>query len=369
MNSRILGLDVARATAILLVVVNHSHQQLQAIGIYGVELFFALSGFLIGGILYRSVPNQGHWSLLGVANFWQRRWWRTLPNYYLFLIVAIFFYHTRGEWPKGGWDGILPYFLFLPNLMQPNEAFFDVSWSLCVEEGFYFLFPLVILLLNRLIPSRNRVFVLTILLFIIVAPLLRELVMSAWPAPQVRVTTLPRLDAICYGVAVVAWMQAKGISRSARFALFMIGAMMVAGVASAHWVLRPADEAKWFYRIALVAMPLGFSLCMPLLSTWAKAPVWANWIAKPITAISLWSYSLYLCHHMIILGVLPWFGEDRESLKVKLLSKIVGVALSILVSWLVFRFFETPLTRKRPPEFKGESGKAIEETERFAIRA
>ena len=53
---------------------------------------------------------------------------------------------------------------------------------------------------------------------------------------------------------------------------------------------------------------------------------------------------------MILLGVLPWFGEDRESLTEKLLSKGVGLVLVLLVSALVYRCYESPLTRRRPPE-------------------
>ncbi|RYE13802.1 MAG: hypothetical protein EOP34_08005 [Rickettsiales bacterium] len=82
---RSFGLDLARAIAIGLVLMSHfGHNALDALGFWGVELFFALSGFLIGQILWRNFSQTDNWSGKQILNFWQRRWWRTLPNYYLF---------------------------------------------------------------------------------------------------------------------------------------------------------------------------------------------------------------------------------------------------------------------------------------------
>jgi len=98
---RIIGLDSLRAIAILLVLMAHFVNKLDFLGLYGVELFFSLSGFLIGGILYRSMASEHCWSFKHVKSFWVRRWWRTLPNYYLFLLVSIPFHYfvTKGGYP------------------------------------------------------------------------------------------------------------------------------------------------------------------------------------------------------------------------------------------------------------------------------
>ena len=92
-GNRIFGLDIMRATAILMVVFSHVlwilpirknlvSEVLSLSGLLGVEIFFVLSGFLIGRIIFNSFVN-GKFTIKEVSYFWIRRWFRTLPNYYL----------------------------------------------------------------------------------------------------------------------------------------------------------------------------------------------------------------------------------------------------------------------------------------------
>jgi len=98
-KQRIFGLDLMRAVAILLVVFSHITwivpnakglipNLMSIAGVYGVEIFFVLSGFLIGRIVYRIYSSED-FGFSKVFYFWIRRWFRTLPNYYLALAVNI----------------------------------------------------------------------------------------------------------------------------------------------------------------------------------------------------------------------------------------------------------------------------------------
>ena len=176
-NKRVIGLDIARAAAVLGVLLTHltirwytpypfMRIALLFIGMMGVELFFVLSGFLIGGILLRQAQREP-FTLPHVPRFWMRRWFRTLPNYYLFLgLLALLFPNpARGQ---------LRFFLvFAQNLFSARSDWFVVSWSLCIEECMYLLLPIVLLLFTRLVRHPQRAAKGAIATLLIVPTLLR----------------------------------------------------------------------------------------------------------------------------------------------------------------------------------------------------
>lgn len=97
-HDRMFGLDVCRTIAILPVVFGHMlrysdpHPFIQSLGflaIFGVDLFFCLSGFLIGRILLLDSTSWHETQENGVMNFWYRRWMRTLPLYFFYLFVNL----------------------------------------------------------------------------------------------------------------------------------------------------------------------------------------------------------------------------------------------------------------------------------------
>ena len=128
-RERVFGLDIFRAFAILCVMVAHTNSYYllrntarvttQLFAFIGVETFFVLSGFLIGGILLKLFSGDVKNLSLAVKNFWVRRWFRTLPNYFLMLLVYIILEAIMG--------GVLkPYYLlftvFLQNTFRPHPT-------------------------------------------------------------------------------------------------------------------------------------------------------------------------------------------------------------------------------------------------------
>ncbi|MBU3017176.1 acyltransferase [Paraglaciecola agarilytica] len=165
MNRRVQSMDFLRAIAILTVMVGHSvlsygaPSYLNALqfGGSGVDLFFILSGWLLGGQLFKELNTKKH---IDVKRFWYRRWMRTLPAYYAVLIFTVFQRYLTKDNVSFPWD----YFFFVQNYNAPLE-FFSVSWSLCVEEQFYLVIAPLLLLSKNI--NKNSLTLGLLLLFVL----------------------------------------------------------------------------------------------------------------------------------------------------------------------------------------------------------
>jgi peptidoglycan/LPS O-acetylase OafA/YrhL len=141
-SPRVFGLDILRVFAISAVVYQHCSYLLPNHGIFyflnilfkpdGVTVFFVLSGFLVGNIILKELNTRAVFSFSSLLNILQRRWFKTIPVYYLLLIFNIIF--TRmGIFPGIINYNVVAYFLFLQNLVIPLDLFFWESWSLAVN--------------------------------------------------------------------------------------------------------------------------------------------------------------------------------------------------------------------------------------------
>jgi serine O-acetyltransferase len=159
-RSQVPMLDVLRTVAVVSVIVSHltsafvkqggNLSSFAAQAFYGparlglgVDLFFVLSGYLIGKQLWRELRDTGR---IDVLQFWLRRGFRIWPLYFCFLVFVIAVL-GRGSFPFGKWWSDAA---FLTNYV--NQGVVMGSWSLCTEEQFYTITPLILLLIAR---SRN----------------------------------------------------------------------------------------------------------------------------------------------------------------------------------------------------------------------
>ena len=378
---RVFGLDVMRAIAILIVVDAHATVALKEYydGIFmhhllpdGVELFFVLSGFLIGGILIRSYEKKKRFDHQLLLNFWTRRWFRTLPNYYLVLSGLIMFALLRA-WRSGLHHTLPPagtlikYFLFLQNFASYVPDFFPETWSLAIEEWSYITLPLILWIMHSLLSthwSRQRIVLATILFIIIGTNLYRFIMAIQIPISDgelgYRGIVTTRLDAISYGVLaayVKHYFPTFWATKSVRLWLLIIGLIMtvLAAFSASILVLSIYADAGIFQDYVFFKrtfyfplIGLSMMLLVPYMDGWRTATgIWARFgIARFITHISLISYSMYLLNLTpIMLNVverIPTTSFTVGWLKVGLFWVLV-----LVLSTLLYKFFEKPVTQLR----------------------
>jgi len=149
MEQRNATLDLWRSTAIIFVINCHvageflSQPELSflRLGGVGVDLFFVLSGWLLGKQLLVELRDTG---TIDVRRFWLRRWLRTLPAYYAVLLL-VYGWQVLG---RHNYDLDYSFLVFLQTYRE-KMTYFNVSWSLCVEEHFYFAVAPFLLLFFR----------------------------------------------------------------------------------------------------------------------------------------------------------------------------------------------------------------------------
>ena len=349
-SARYFGLDLARAVAISVVIFSHFVSKLDFIGSFGVELFFALSGYLIGSILWKNFSTSATWTFKHVFNFWQRRWWRTLPSYYLFFLVFYVFQKKFAVLPSQGI--LIDHLWFGQNLTKLyGEFFYGVSWSLCIEEWFYLTFPVTLFLLAKLITNKKVAFMATIAVFFTGCLFIR-LYFSIYAEGQGPLLgiTICRLDAIASGV-MMAYLVNNYNLASQRKKILLIPATL--GVLSPLIARFSPLSHEMASVITLFLVPAGFALALPFL---ADINQFTNKrLSSSIQKISLWSYSMYLSHIPILFTLYELMGSSRNSLAGNLFSKIAGLLLCVILSAFLFKYFESFFTKMRPHELNSKS--------------
>jgi peptidoglycan/LPS O-acetylase OafA/YrhL len=365
---RQFGLDLIRAVAIGFVLLSHFAKTIDYLGFWGVELFFALSGYLIGHILWRSFSKSDNWSGAQIINFWSRRWWRTLPSYYLFLFISLALAYLFSE-PLPPTAILTKFIWFGQSFTKHYTWFYPVSWSLCIEEWFYLLFPLLLLLFTQCNLKAKTAFILAILTIFIGCAGIRYLLISKYIVSNggigtdLRLITIARLDAIATGV-LIAYCTATVKSLTNRaLTFFIIGMILIIGSIIIPYALGMSFDMIRANPYLLLSAPLGSALILPFCSTMKRPTGRFAAFADTIEKVSLWSYSIYLCHMPILTTIYAlqdrFLGPDfRGNVYGNLVTKTVGCVLILIVSAFLYKYFESSFTRRRPAELHFVSKRA-----------
>ena len=351
-STRLAGLDTLRALAIALVLMSHyqgfvSHAptfgSMGKIGWAGVDLFFVLSGYLIGNQLLAPAARGDN---LDLKTFFARRLLRTLPNYYAVLAV----YLLLPDSPIAG-KSMAPVWQFLTftqNFGLNYGETFTHSWSLCIEEQFYLVFPLAVLVL---VGSERSPRLLWCALFAAIGTgmTVRAMAfmdgMDAFAAP-VYYSSFSRFDELLPGVAIAMM---KNFHPTAFARILRHGnALLVAGLAMSAAVLYGVmNEAP----TAFAASTFGFSLVaasFALLTCSALSPgsILNRARIPGAASLALWSYAIYLVHKPVFMALRPELISRRIDPGAPLTIAAV-MAAGILGGWVLYRVIETPFMQLR----------------------
>ncbi|MBP6731878.1 MAG: acyltransferase [Chitinophagales bacterium] len=351
-SRRNFGLDFFRALALSLAIIGHCFNffQYSYPGIFhwfflfrdAVEMFFVLSGFLIGNMLFKlSGPDDKiTWPFL--KDFFKRRWFKTLPAYYVAIGVNLLAGYFL-------WDTLLQgfswrFFVFTQNVTRADFYFLPVSYSLSIEEWFYLLLPASLLLLQWIKPtlSISKRILLVAGVFILAFNGIRWYAYAtrmpdlAWDM-QMRKSIITRLDVSMYGV-LAAWCFNLYKTQFFRFKyLAFIAGLTLFGFS----LYMRVNYSLSFYTYVLYfsAVPIAFALWLPLLY---QLNIKEGFLRRTITYISLTSYSYYLLHLSPILFLMMHFWP-AQTVAESFLEVGVFLCFSFACSHVLYTCVEKPI--------------------------
>ena len=176
---------------------------------------------------------------------------------------------------------------------------------------------------------------------------------------SVRQITLARLDAIVMAFLVTFLQSTIKISSRRKIYMFTMGISGVLIPLVIMLVNRTTFEDMKQNYVYLILVPLGFAFCMPLISELKTAYKTPGFLSKFIEQLSIYSYSIYLSHIYILFTVYYLMDKVRNQVPMgNLISKMVALVATWFISFFIFKYFESPLTARRPKELKREGEKS-----------
>jgi peptidoglycan/LPS O-acetylase OafA/YrhL len=360
-GQRLAGLDTLRALAIALVFAHHYQVFISGratfgwastVGWVGVDLFFVLSGYLIADQLLAGLVRGQRLSLRA---FYTRRALRTLPVFWV-VLAAYFLWPAvmGGRTPPALWR----FLSFTQNIGLPPGTAFSHAWSLCVEEQFYLVLPLVLLAGLRFGFTRWHGWAL------LVGLTLAGMATRAWLwgqygleaddavagyHPHLYYATIARADEFLPGVAVALLQHAHPAQWQRLMqrgqALLVLGLLACAALLAALLKFYYIDG--YGYGFAMTTFGYSFNaMAFALLVMAALSPhsALARWRVPGARQLALWSYSIYLSHKAVGHIVKQWMAPVAPDSGWLLLAVVVA---SLAVGWALHRAVETPFMRLR----------------------
>jgi len=357
--NRLDGVDILRGLAIFFVLMNHVNMRLQHEvpytkglphqlvlslvwnGQFGVQMFFAVSGFLIASTTIR---RWGSLSNISVRDFYLLRFARIAPLLLslLALLSVLHFAHLQDfivPAKTGGLSrALLAALTFHVNVLEARRGYlpgsWDILWSLSVEEVFYLFFPILCWLLGR-----GKLLVALLLTFVVLGPFGRS-VLTHGNGVWREYSYIGGMDAIALGCLTAMLVSRTRFSRRLLWTLGAFGTTLlifILGFSSRvyHWGLN---------RIGLDMTILAFGTCMVIIA--AAQTQWRSPRAfSPLLKLGQRSYEVYLTHMFVVFALFRIFLAVGKPLRVVPVLFIAVILIAGLLGEVVARFYSEPMNR------------------------
>lgn len=344
------GLDGLRALAILPVVWHHATPRLLpgiwGKGAVGVDLFFALSGFLITTLLLRERRENGR---VRLGAFYVRRSLRIFPLYY-----AVLGLYALRAWQTQASSEVARHFLhqlplhatytanWLLDYSVPHPVMFAFSWSICVEEQFYWVWPGALALIGRRWPAALLMLAAILVDFLAEHAYLRSILPDG--SLGLRIVTSFATPIGFGSVLALIFDSARGFELARRVLGFRASAPLALAL-SVYWLTIPATP---YVELSLTLAALVGAVAL-------RKDNGLSWLLEHplLRRVGTLSYALYLLH-ITALGLvrraLPQYEQST------LVVFALGFPLSLAFAELAHRAIERPFLALRS-RFHGASGK------------
>ena len=354
-KSHIAELDGVRGLAVLMVLIWHyANCQgaaelgrpiayiMRATGLFwsGVDLFFVLSGFLIGGIL---IDNAGKPRFY--RTFYIRRAARILPVYVLLLIL---FFTCRSSLDRSsfGWlfnDAIpdLSYLSFTQNIFMGlndtfGSSFLGITWSLAVEEQFYLVIPLVLLI------TGSKGFSKAVIVLALLAPILR----LAMPGLGAFVNMPFRMDALLMGVGLAIAFRSEAIAKyihGNKALLWSVFLVLLAGMGD--MTFRRLGYV-FFDPFAPAMLAMFYASFISLAIVYRGSRITAILRSSFLVRLGMYSYGLYMYHQMVSGLMHGYFRNAPPAMNSTYgaVLTLISLSVSAVIAILSYHTFEAYLS-------------------------
>lgn len=369
---RLDGVDLLRGLAIFFVLMNHVNMRLRGAkvpytnglpdqlvhslvwnGQFGVQIFFAVSGFLITSAALKRWVSPSN---VNIRDFYLLRFARIAPL--LFLLLAILStLHTAGvphfvvSTATGGLGrALFAALTFHVNLLEATRGYlppsWDILWSLSVEETFYLAFPLACRLLGR-----GKRLIVLLVCFVMLGPFGRTILAHGNPVWK-EYSYLGGMDAIALGCLTALFLSRRRLSRPMLRTAGVVGALLMVfilcfSIQAAHWHLE---------RSGLDMSILALGTCMVIASA-AQSKWRCPRIFTPVRVLGKRSYEIYLSHEFVLIALFAFFVRAGKPMSWVPIVFVVTMLVSGLAGEMIARVYSEPMNRWLRSRFKGGAGR------------